>query len=192
MTVVMQPTQQNRDVLGTDDRLVRGMGISANEILEHLRRLTQMYYESSEVLLNYLPDSSLFVNPSIFERYVRRSLGDTFNDLERLRTWDVGWNGYDAPKPEHTAIEHARSWITSLFQTVASLGWIKPNVTGGPEGGVVFEWWYGKRKLTVYVEEQSIEYVQVWGTDVDAKITDGSIESVSDSRKLWMWLIGLE
>ncbi len=143
MTVVMQPTQQNRDALGTDDRLVRGMGISANEILEHLRRLTQMYYESSEVLLNYPP-------------------------------------------------EHARSWITSLFQTVASLGWIKPNVTGGPEGGVVFEWWYGKRKLTVYIEEQSIEYVQVWGTDVDAKITDGSIESVSDSRKLWMWLIGLE
>ena len=192
MTVVMQPTQQNHDALGTDDRLVRGMGISANEILEHRIRLIQMYYESSEVLLNYPPDSSLFVNPSIFERFVRRSLGDTFNDLERLRTWDVGWNGYDAPKPEYTAIEHARSWITSLFQTVASLGWIKPNVTGGPEGGVVFEWLYGKRKLTVYVEEQSIEYVQVWGTDVDAKITDGAIESMSDSRELWMWLIGLE
>ena len=192
MTVVMQPTQQNHDALGTDDRLVRGMGISANEILEHLRRLTQMYYESSEVLLNYPPDSSLFVNPSIFERFVRRSLGDTFNDLNLLRTWDVGWNGYDAPKPEHTAIEYARSWITSLFQTVASLGWIKPNVTGGPEGGVVFEWWYGKRKLTVYIEEQSIEYVQVWGTDVDAKITDGAIESMSDSQEIWMWLIGLE
>jgi hypothetical protein len=192
MTVVMQPTQQNHDALGTDDRLVRGMGISANEILEHRRRLTQMYYESSEVLLSYPPDSSLFVNPSIFERFVRRSLGDTFNDLKRLRTWDIGWNGYDAPKPEYTAIEHARFWITSLFQTVANLGWIKPSVTGGPEGGVVFEWWYGKRKLTVYVEEQSIEYVQVWGTDVDAKITDGAIESMSDSRELWMWLIGLK
>jgi hypothetical protein len=192
MTVVMQPTQQNHDALGTDDRLVRGMGISANEILEHRRRLTQMYYESSEVLLNYPPDSSLYVNPSIFERFVRRSLGDTFNDLKRLRTWDIGWNGYDAPKPEYTAIEHARFWITSLFQTVANLGWIKPSVTGGPEGGVVFEWWYGKRKLTVYVEEQSIEYVQVWGTDVDAKITDGAIESMSDSRELWMWLIGLK
>ncbi len=128
----------------------------------------------------------------MFERFVRRSLGDTFNDLNRLRTWDVGWNGYDAPKPEHTAIEHAWSWITSLFQTVASLGWIKPNVTGGPDGGVVFEWWYGKRKLTVYVEEQSIEYVQVWGTEVDAKITDGDIESMADGRELWMWLIELK
>src|SRR5437588_8735969 len=93
----MQPTQQNHDALGTDDRHVIGMGISANEILEHHIRLIQMYYESSEVLLNYPPDSSLFVNPSIFERFVRRSLGDPFNDLERLRTWDVGWNGYDAP-----------------------------------------------------------------------------------------------
>jgi len=44
----------------------------------------------------------------------------------------------------------------------------------------------------VYVEEQSIEYVQVWGTDVDAKITDGAIESMSDSQEIWMWLIGLE
>lgn len=192
MTVVMQPNQQNHDALGTDGMLVRGMGISANEILEYHRRLIQAYYESSEVLLNYQSDSFLFLDSSIFERFVRRSLGDTFNDLTKLRTWDVDWNGYGAPKPEHTAIEHARSWITSFFQTVASLGWIKPNVTGGPEGGVVFEWWYGKRKLTVYVEEQSIEYVQVWGTDVDAKITDGDIESMSDSRKLWIWLIGLE
>lgn len=197
MAVVIQPTQQNHNAFGADDklvddRLVRGMGVSANEILEHCRRSTQTYYESSEVLLNYASDSFLFVDPSIFERFVRRSLGDTFNDLERLRTWDVGWNGYDAPKPEHIAIEHARSWVISLFQTVANLGWIKPNVTGGPEGGVVFEWWYGKRKLTVYVEEQNIEYVQVWGTDVDAKITDGDIASMLDSRKLWMWLIGLE
>jgi hypothetical protein len=192
MAVVMQPTQQNHDALVTDDTLIRGMGISANEILKHLRRSTRTYYESSEALLNYLSDSFLVVDPIMFERFVRRSLGDTFNDLNLLRTWDVGWNGYDAPKPEHTAIEHARSWITGLFQTVASLGWIKPNVTGGPDGGVVFEWWYGKRKLTVYVEEQSIEYVQVWGTDVDAKITDGAIESMSDSRDLWMWLIGLE
>ena len=27
MTVVMQPTQRNYEALGTDDRLVRGMGI---------------------------------------------------------------------------------------------------------------------------------------------------------------------
>ena len=120
MMAVVMPTQQNHDALGTDDRLVRGMGISANEILEHLRRLTHMYYESSEVLLNYSPDSSLFVNPSIFERFVRRSLGDTFNDLERLRTWDVGWNGYDAPKPEHTAIEQGNMLRTLIKNRTCS------------------------------------------------------------------------
>jgi len=192
MTVVMHPTPQNHDAQGTDDMLIKGMSISANEILEQLVRSTRTYYESSEVLLNYPPDPSLFVNPRMFEWFVRRNLGDTFNDLNRMRTWDVGWNGYDAPKPKHAAIEHAWSWITSLFQAVANLGWIKPNVTGGSDGGVVFEWWYGERKLTVYVEEQSIEYVQVWGTEVDAKITYGDIGSIRDGRELWMWLIGLK
>jgi len=53
---------------------------------------------------------------------------------------------------------------------------------------VVFEWWYGEKKLTIYVGDQSADYVQVWGTDIHAKITDGDIETISDSRSLWIWL----
>ncbi len=56
MAIVMRPTPKNHDALGTDEMLIRGMSVSANEILEHLVRSTRMYYELSEVLLNYPPD----------------------------------------------------------------------------------------------------------------------------------------
>ena len=190
MAVVMQTKQQNRNTLGKDNTPTQGMGKSAKEIADHYRRSTQMYFDSSESLQNAESDFLLPVTPETYERFVRRSLRDSFNELERLRTWNTDWNSYDAPKPDPAAIEHAKSWLIQLFQSVKSLGWLKPNVTGGPEGSIVFEWWYGKRKLTVYIEAENVEYVQVWGTDVNAKITDGSIESTLDCQKLWMWLIG--
>ena len=119
---------------------------------------------------------------------------ETLAQIDNLLTWSAGWNSYDSLSPNPDALVHAEHWIARLFLEVADLGrvWIKPNVIADANGDVVFEWWHGKKKLTVYIEDESAEYVQVWGTDVDAKITDGSIESMSDSRELWMWLIGLE
>jgi hypothetical protein len=194
MAVVIHPsypTQQDSDALATDD-IMKGMGSGAGEIFGYLDRSTRVNYGSSESLPHH--PSYFFPprDPRIFERYARISLRDTFNDLERLKTWEAGWNSYDALKPQDAAIVNAWLWAIGLFQAVADLGWIKPNVTGGPDGGVVFEWWYGRRKLTVYIEEQDIEYVQVWGTDVDAEITSGDIGSMAEARELWMWLIGLK
>lgn len=66
--------------------------------------------------------------------------------------------------------------------------WIKPNVIADANGDVVFEWWYGKKKLTVYIGDESAEYVQVWGTDVESEMSDGDAEPVSKCRALWLWL----
>jgi hypothetical protein len=105
-----------------------------------------------------------------------------------LLTREVGWNGYNAPRPEYKAIVRTAQWLITFFQDVAYLKWVEPNVTSGPEGEVVFEWWHNHKKLTIYIEEQNIDYVQVWGTEVDAEITYGEIESLDDCCSLWMWL----
>jgi hypothetical protein len=55
-------------------------------------------------------------------------------------------------------------------------------------GDVVFEWWYGKKKLTIYIEAESAEYVQVWGTDVRSEMSNGDAEPMSACRALWLWL----
>lgn len=121
----------------------------------------------------------------------RKPLRDTLVKVHKLLSWGPNWNGYDVLAPNPDAVTHAENWIVSLFQTIEDLDltWIKPSVTASPEGEVVFEWRHEKKKLTIYVGDQSVDYVQVLGTDIDAKITDGDIESLEDSQLLWMWLV---
>ncbi len=110
--------------------------------------------------------------------------------LRNLLTLSAGWNGYDSLAPNPDAVAHAENWIVRLFLEVADLGrvWIKPNVIADAEGEVVFEWWHGNKKLTVYIGDDSAEYVQVWGTDRHSEMSDGDAEPISMCRSLWLWL----
>src|SRR5712692_10927815 len=110
--------------------------------------------------------------------------------FQQLLSRGPNWNSYDALAPDLEAIVKAECMIVDLFQTIEQLGlfWIKPNVTASPEGEVVFEWRYGKKKLTIYIGDQSMDYVQVWGTDIHSKITDGEIETNYELQSLWIWL----
>ena len=85
---------------------------------------------------------------------------------------------------------HAENWIVRLYLEAAELGrpWIKPNVIADAEGEVVFEWWYGKKKLTVYIGDESAEYIQVRGPDRHSEMSDGDAEPISVCRSLWLWL----
>ena len=147
------------------------------------------FYGSSEVLSYYSPQFSLD-SASIVESIVQEVLKDTLARLKNLVTFDSGWNGYDALAPNPDAILHAENWVVRLFLEVADLGrpWITPNVIADANGDVVFEWWYGKKKLTVYIEDESAEYVQVWGPDIHSEMSNGDAEPISTSRALWLWL----
>ncbi|MEM6838752.1 MAG: hypothetical protein AAF609_18095 [Cyanobacteria bacterium P01_C01_bin.120] len=53
---------------------------------------------------------------------------------------------------------------------------------------VVFEWWNGSKKITIYVEYESIQYIKVWGADIDNEMEDGEINSPAKMLDLWRWL----
>lgn len=110
-------------------------------------------------------------------------------DLVSLMTWPEGWNGYDAAKPRHDSIQHAYRWLASLYRDVNHQLWIRPNVVADAEGDVVFEWWHNKKKLTVYVSPETIEFIKVEGPDINTDMYDGVSESARDSRILWHWLL---
>ncbi len=52
----------------------------------------------------------------------------------------------------------------------------------------MFEWWNEAKKITIYVSDKSVEYVQVWGPDIHADMLDGHAESTEVCRELWAWL----
>jgi len=128
---------------------------------------------------------------SILERIIKEALKETLTKLRNLLTLSAGWNGYDSLAPNSDAVLHAENWIMQLFLEVADLDlpWIQPNVIADANGYVVFEWWYGEKKLTVYIEDGSAEYVQFWGTNIHSEMSNGDAEPISTCRSLWMWLV---
>lgn len=179
-------SQSTNEKLVVYDMISRGIS-TANEVLsESFIRSVKGFFRRSEAIQHHSP---AFVVDTA-DMY-RKPIGETLSQIHNLLSWGENRNSYRTLAPNPTSVAQAESWIVNLFQGVEDLGqfWIKPSITASPEGEVLFEWWHGDKKLTVYVGDESIDYVQVWGTDIDAKITDGDIESVSDCLSLWMWLI---
>jgi len=116
-----------------------------------------------------------------------------FPELERkiddLMTWPEGWDGYDAPKPNPASVRHARSWAEALYRDLSSGLWIEPHVSADEDGEVSFEWWKGRKKLTVYVTPKAVEYIKVDKTNSSLEMEDGSIKTPVDRRTLWNWLL---
>ncbi len=90
------------------------------------------------------------------------------------------------------AVTNADSWVEQLFLEVMDLDrdWIKTNVLATAEGDEVFRWRVGTKKLTIYIGDQSAEYLKVWGPDVNDDMDDGSADLTTTRKALWEWLIG--
>jgi hypothetical protein len=130
---------------------------------------------------------------AIYENF-RTPLDETIDDIRALLTWPEEWDGYQVA-PSGDAVSRAQSWIKSLYEEVedaptGSREWIAPLVVADAHRNVVFEWWEGQKKLTVYVTPIGVEYVKVWGPDIFSEMDDGDIKGAEDRRTLWRWLVG--
>jgi hypothetical protein len=128
----------------------------------------------------------------IYENF-RTPLEETFEDIDVLRTWPEEWDGYQVA-PSRDSITRAHTWIASLYADVEDAStsewqWIDPLVVADAHRNVVFEWWKGHKKLTVYVTPTAVEYVKVWGSDIFSEMDDGDIKSAENRRTLWRWLV---
>lgn len=67
----------------------------------------------------------------------------------------------------------------NMFRNIAkdnNIRWCEPHVTTSCVGEVIFEWWCGEKKLTIYVEENNIEYIKVWGSNIHFDMEDGNLD----------------
>lgn len=121
----------------------------------------------------------------------REEILPTLSEIFDLLTWPEGWNGYNACAPKYDAVQYAAHWIELFYLEIMDLhlDWLEPNVTASAEGEVVFEWRHGINRLTIYIGNQSAEYVKDWGADINAEMEDGYANSPSIRRALWKWLM---
>jgi hypothetical protein len=126
-----------------------------------------------------------------FNEVARENILSTLAEIYSLLTWPDGWNGYDASAPKYEAVQYAAHWIELFYMEVMDVnqGWLEPNVTASAEREIVFEWRKGIKGLTIYVGNQSAEYVTDWGADINTEMEDGFANSPSIRRALWKWLM---
>jgi hypothetical protein len=112
-----------------------------------------------------------------------RDAQDRILDLRPF--WERQADAESVSAVEETAI----SWIEDMYMSALKTNniWIDPHVSADPYGNIVFEWWKGEKKLTIYVSPDTKEYVKVWGPDIFSEMEDGDIEK-EDSQALWRWL----
>lgn len=140
---------------------------------------------------------SYVVHPGIGDgelRPIHRNFNDpvwrTRAEILDLKDWREGWNGYNAAAPDPDAVRYASFWIGELYEDALATGkrWLEPHVIADAHGNVVLEWWEGRKKLTIYISPEIVEYVKVWGPDIFSDMEDGEVEGTEDHRTLWRWL----
>lgn len=86
-------------------------------------------------------------------------------------------------------ILNAVNWIIELRKIVGlrKYWWSEPlvNISGSE---MVFEWWHGAKKVTVYFSETNAEFIKVWGADIDNEMEEGVAETNDQIEVLWKWL----
>lgn len=121
-----------------------------------------------------------------------------YNDLpdceaERLRQLEGltdDWDSRGSKAPGQLAIDQAREVLRLLREGITEEGgfWVSPHITVAENGEITFEWWAGSRKLTVYCEEQRLQYLRTWGTNIELEFDEGDIASPDVFGALWHWL----
>ena len=149
---------------------IKSVDLANEEFSDELRSSMQRFFYSSSIAK---------------ASFVENALKNIFEELQCVLKGD------SMLIPGYAVVAYAKDWIRGLFLETEKLGlrWIEPHMTANSDGEIVIEWWHGVRKLTVYIGNQSAEYVKVWGKSADSLITDGNAETIRDCRLLWIWLV---
>lgn len=202
MPQIANPKLYDRKMLV--ERMPSGTSRSSNTLwrtaLESIREVHVGIGKGSELLIQAAirtlggfdfgaPGASFSVRNN--KELARERISSTLAEIYDLLTWPEGWNGYDACAPKYGAVQYANHWIELFYLEIIDLrlDWLEPNVTASAEGEVVFEWRHGLNRLTVYVGNQSAEYVKDWGADINTEMEDGYANSPNIRRALWKWLM---
>ncbi len=100
--------------------------------------------------------------------------------------------------PSHLAVVEADRWLTAApaLAELAQFKWHQPHITPTPEGGISFEWWWDKRKLTWLFEGGERLYLLSWGPDSFWRsssfplhdMEEGQLTDLNVGLKLFRWL----
>lgn len=112
--------------------------------------------------------------------------------LDAVFRWREDWDGEErvAEKPSGQAIDKAKQVVGELLGAVISQSkpLDTPVISYGYDGYISMVWRNGKHELYIEVNEDEIEYVKVWGANIDSEM-DAGIPNKDNYLTLWEWLL---
>ena len=124
--------------------------------------------------------------PMNFKEY-ERTLSERFDVLAQR---EDNWDGYDSKKPTKLTLVRAENLIGELFDSIISAGhpWLTPFISSDEDGNVTVEWCGEGRRLHIQIGENEVEYIQVWGINIDTEMHVDFLKR-DDYLTLWEWLL---
>jgi hypothetical protein len=86
------------------------------------------------------------------------------------------------------ALSRAAEWLEAMTDRQL-VSWEAPTISASPEGEVVFEWWFGERKLSVYFGEHEATLLRVWGSSIVDEMSEHDAADAGASIGTWSWLV---
>lgn len=103
-----------------------------------------------------------------------------------IQAFDALSQGPSRPHP--LALEHAESWAENFYEELADYEyrWKTPHITVQDGEDVVFEWWNGRKSLTVYFSPDESWFLQSAGAG--SEFGEGNPDEREERFGMWRWL----
>ena len=62
------------------------------------------------------------------------------------------------------------------------------HITYDENNDVCMEFWNEDKKVTIYLEEQCVTLIKVWGTDMLNEMSDENVTNIKDVWEAFSWL----
>lgn len=85
-------------------------------------------------------------------------------------------------------ISRASSLLKSIRTELAPSHIGRPLISYSAHNEIIFEWWNKDRRLTLYIDDTEITFVESWGSNIVDDMTDGVIATAEDLNDAWRWL----
>ncbi len=110
--------------------------------------------------------------------------------LAKISFRQDNWDHVGSLKPKPEAISQAHTALESFLYTIIDAGsiWYSPLISSDEGGNIVIEWHHGAHELHIDIDEDGMEYIKVWGTNIYNEM-HSNILNAEDFINLWEWLV---
>ena len=150
-----------------------------------------IWWEGWKELLPFRETEDSPTTSLVDEIYMSIILGEILERLSVIAQREDNWDGYESKSPNKLSLDNARQFMNNFVEAIVSGGEVPltPSLISSDEDGYITVAWHGEgRQLHLQIEEREVDYIQVWGPNIDTEMHVDTLHS-KDYLTLWKWLI---